>query len=87
MNIRENGFEILESFLPQCEMQSIKAEVNEFPKTYPKYGIRGANDKFQTIQQLCSSEKLTKIAESILMGKANQWFPEQVRNDIERIYF
>ncbi|MBQ4880202.1 phytanoyl-CoA dioxygenase family protein [Pseudoalteromonas luteoviolacea] len=67
----ENGFEILESFLSQCEMQSIKAEVNEFPKTYPKYGIRGANDKFQTIQQLCSSEKLTKMAESILMDKAN----------------
>ncbi|MCF6442117.1 phytanoyl-CoA dioxygenase family protein [Pseudoalteromonas luteoviolacea] len=71
MNISENGFEILESFLSQCEMQSIKAEVNEFPKTYPKYGIRGANDKFQTIQQLCSSEKLTKMAESILMDKAN----------------
>ena len=71
MDIRENGFEILESFISQREIQSIKAEVKEFSETYPKYGIRGANSKFQSIQKLCSSEKLTKIAESFLMGKAN----------------
>ena len=71
LNICENGFEILEKFISQSEIDLIKTEVDAFPEDYPKFGIRNANDKFNTIKKLCSSEKLIQKAESILKGKAN----------------
>jgi len=71
LNICENGFEILEKFISQPEIDSIKTEVDAFPEDYPKFGIRNANDKFNTIKKLCSSERLIQKAESILKGKAN----------------
>lgn len=71
MNINDNGFEIERNFITQSVIEDIKQALCDFSEQYPKHGIRHADKKFETIKQLCLSEKLISRAESILKGSAN----------------
>jgi hypothetical protein len=69
LDLRTDGVEILENFVENHFLEDIKKEIAQTDISYPKYGIRQANKKFKTIENLVSSSLLVDKASQILGSK------------------
>ena len=69
MNIEEQGFAIEKCVLKADTIANIKRAVAAFSGHYPKHGIRNADKKFSTINELAHSPELLEKAQSLLGGK------------------
>lgn len=69
MNIHEHGVEIRKNYISSSIIKEIKDEVNASVKEYSKHGIRGADKKFKTINELSSSKELLNLACEVLGSK------------------
>jgi len=65
-DLEENGFEILQNFVPIQIMDEIKQEVAHYDTLSPKYGIRSADKKYSTIATLIKSPLLVEKATELL---------------------
>jgi len=68
-DLEENGFEILQNFVPSQIMDDIKQEVAHYDTPSPKYGIRSADKKFSTIATLMKSSLLLEKSTELLGAK------------------
>lgn len=66
MNILEHGIEIKKQTISGSVIDDIKSEVSASDDGYPRYGIRNAEKKFGSINQLASSDTFISLASSIL---------------------
>jgi len=66
MSLDIKGFEILKNYIPSDIMDDIKQEVEAYTAPYPKYGIRSADKKFDSIAKLMNSPMLVEKASEIL---------------------
>lgn len=69
MTIEEQGFAVEKGVLKADTIANIKQEVADFSGCFPKHGIRNADKKFSTINELVHSPKLLAKAQSLLGGK------------------
>ena len=68
-HIDEHGIEIKRNYISSSTIDAIKYEVNATNEEYPKHGIRGADKKFSSINQLAQSNEFIELASSILGSK------------------
>jgi len=66
VNIQDNGLEIIENFLPQEIIEAIISEVSSYDSSDSKHGIRNAEKKFYSINQLINSDLIQNQAKEIL---------------------
>ena len=71
MNIDADGIEIRKNYIPDSRLALIEKEMKESNNEYPKHGIRNANKKFKSINDLANAKELIELASSIL-GEAVQ---------------
>lgn len=69
MYLHEHGIEIQRHYVSSLVINAIKTEVSASNVEYPKHGIRGANKKFHTIDQIAHSKEFIDLA-SQLLGSA-----------------
>lgn len=71
MSFALDGYEILENFLIPSELEPIKSELNHLSLTELTAGIRNADKKFPSINELVHSHKLLTKAGEYLNDKPN----------------
>ena len=71
MSNLENGFEIIDGFLNQHQVDSICEELSLIKLPTKAGGFRNAEKKFDFIKELVSSDILTKSAQNYLEGEPN----------------
>jgi len=70
-NLQQDGVEIVRDFISPERINIIKNEVNALQLSTPKYGIRNANKKIKSIDDLAHSTEFQALATEIL-GEAPQ---------------
>ena len=69
MQFNQHGVEIKRNYTSTSIIEAIKSEVSSSNEEHPKHGIRGADKKFKTINQLAHSSEFIGLAESLLGSK------------------
>ncbi len=71
LSIDKNGIEIISGLVSSEQINSIVAQINDSDESMPKHGVRNAEKKFSSINQLINSKNILKAACSLL-GKQPQ---------------
>ena len=71
MQFEEHGIEIKRNYISSSIIEAIKNEVSSSNEEHPRHGIRGADKKFQTINQLVNSREFLELASSLLGSRPN----------------
>lgn len=71
MQFDEHGLEIKRNYISSSIIEAIKNEVSSSNEEHPRHGIRGADKKFQTINQLVHSREFLELASSLLGSRPN----------------
>jgi len=66
LQFNQHGLEIKRNYISNSIIDAIKHEVSSSIEEYPKHGIRSADKKFITINQLAHSSDLIDLASSLL---------------------
>jgi len=71
LQFNEHGIEVKRNYISSSIIEKIKNEVSFSNEEHPKHGIRSAEQKFKTMNQLVHSSELFDLAGSILGSKPN----------------
>ena len=71
LSIDKNGIEIISGLVSPEQINSIISQVNDCDESMPKHGVRNAEKKFSSINQLINSKNILDAAHSLL-GKPPQ---------------
>jgi ectoine hydroxylase-related dioxygenase (phytanoyl-CoA dioxygenase family) len=71
LSINQNGIEVVSGLASSEQINSIIAQVSNSDQSMPKHGVRNAEKKFSSINQLIKSENIINAAKSLL-GKEPQ---------------
>jgi len=71
LQFNEHGVEIKRNYISSSIVEKIKNEISSSNEEHPKHGIRSADQKFKTINQLVHSREFFDLAGSILGSKPN----------------
>lgn len=69
MQLNQHGVEIKRNYISTSIIEAIKSEISASNEEHPKHGIRSADKKFKTINQLANSSEFIGLAESLLGSK------------------
>ena len=69
MQFNQHGVEIKRNYISNSIIEAVKSEVSSSSEEHPKHGIRSADKKFKTINQLSHSSEFIDLARSLLGSK------------------